>query len=108
MKNAIPALIVAALLLVPVPALAVEQTVTLKVNGMSCASCPYQVQSALKRVNGVKAATASLENGNAVVTFDDAVTNVAALTAATTSVGFPSVAAGADQTKASTKKRGSQ
>lgn len=78
------------LMLMTMPVYAGEQTVTLKVTGMTCASCPYQVQGALKRVDGVKAATANLEQNNAVVTFDDAVVNIAALTKATTDAGFPS------------------
>lgn len=75
----------------PMMAVAEDQSVTLKVTGMTCSSCPYQVQSALKRVQGVKAATATLATHEAVVQFDDAVTNVAALTKATTEAGFPSV-----------------
>ena len=90
MRNILAALTVALLVFLPQTAFADEQTVTLKVSGMTCASCPYQVQSALKRVTGVKAASASLENGNAVVTFDDAVTNIAALIKATGDAGFPS------------------
>lgn len=91
MNKLIGVLIGVILLLSPLTALAEDQTVTLKVDGMTCASCPYQVQSALKRVEGVKAAVANLQKHNAVVTFDDAVTNVAALTKATTDAGFPSV-----------------
>jgi len=71
-------------------AIAAEQTVTLKVDGMTCASCPYQVQHALKNVDGVKTAQASLETHEAVVVFDDGVTQVAALIAATKNAGFPS------------------
>lgn len=91
MKKLYGVLIGVVWLLVPLTALAEEQTVTLKVDGMTCASCPYQVQSALKRVDGVRAAVANLEKRNAVVTFDDAVTSVAVLTKATTDAGFPSV-----------------
>ena len=84
-------LVLGAWLFSPLSAAAAEQTVTLKVDGMTCASCPYQVQSALKRVRGVKAAVANLEKRNAVVTFDDAVTSVAELTKATADAGFPSM-----------------
>jgi mercuric ion binding protein len=84
------ALVCGVLMLKVMPVYAGEQTVTLTVTGMTCASCPYQVRSALKRVDGVKAATANLERHNAVVTFDDAVTDIAALTKATTDAGFPS------------------
>lgn len=71
-------------------AFAAEQTVKLDVKGMSCASCPYQVESALKGVDGVISAKASLEEKSAVVKFDDAKTNIEALTKATENAGFPS------------------
>jgi mercuric ion binding protein len=80
----------AALIVVPFTASAEQQTVKLKVDGMSCSSCPYQVKSALKRVEGVIAASASLDTKEAEVTFDDAVTDIAALTEATANAGFPS------------------
>jgi mercuric ion binding protein len=79
-----------ALIAMPTTLLAAEQTVILKVDGMTCQSCPYQVKSALKRVEGVITASASLETREAEVTFDDAITNIAALTQATTNAGFPS------------------
>lgn len=80
-----------ALIVMPMTLLAAEQTVILKVDGMTCQSCPYQVKSALKRVEGVITASASLQTREAEVTFDDAVTNIAALTQATTNAGFPSM-----------------
>ena len=79
-----------ALIGMPMTLMAAEQTVILKVEGMTCQSCPYQVKSALKRVEGVITASATLETREAEVTFDDAVTNIAALTQATTNAGFPS------------------
>jgi mercuric ion binding protein len=71
-------------------ALAGEKIVTLKVDGMTCASCPYQVKAALKKVEGVESATVSIETSEAVVSFDDSQTSVASLTEATTNAGFPS------------------
>ncbi|RME97591.1 MAG: mercury resistance system periplasmic binding protein MerP [Alphaproteobacteria bacterium] len=71
-------------------AVAGEQTITLAVKGMTCASCPYQVEAALKHVDGVKAIEVSLERGQAIVTFDDGRTTVALLTKATAEAGFPS------------------
>ncbi len=79
-----------ALISMPMTLIAAEQTVILKVDGMTCQSCPYQVKSALKRVEGVINASASLETREAEVTFDDAVTNIATLTKATMNAGFPS------------------
>ena len=72
------------------PANAAEKTVTLKVDGMTCASCPYMVRKSLIRVDGVKDAKVSLQTRLAVVTFDDARCNVEKLTKATFEAGFPS------------------
>jgi periplasmic mercuric ion binding protein len=66
------------------------QTVTLSVPGMTCSTCPIQVKTALSRVPGVSAASASLEKKEAVVTFDERRTNVEALRNATAGIGFPS------------------
>ena len=69
---------------------AAPRTVTLAVEGMTCASCPYQVEAALKKVDGVTHIEVSLSDKGAVVTFDDAKVDAAALTKATTVAGFPS------------------
>lgn len=79
-----------AALLASSAALAGERTVTLTVDRMTCASCPYIVKQALTRVSGVKRADVSFEEKSATVTFDDTVTKVAGLTKATVDVGFPS------------------
>ena len=71
-------------------ALAAEQMVTLAVENMTCFSCPYIVKQSLTRVDGVRAVDVSLEEKKAVVQYDDARTNVEALTAASTKYGFPS------------------
>lgn len=81
---------VSAALLASSAALAGERTVTLAVDKMTCASCPYIVKQALTRVSGVKQADVSFEEGSATVTFDDAVISVVGLTKATADVGFPS------------------
>ena len=77
-------------LLVGAAATAAERTVTLAVDGMSCASCPYIVRTVLQEVPGVTRAEVSYAEKMAVVTFDDAEATVAALTEATAGVGFPS------------------
>lgn len=74
-------------------AFAGEQTVTLAVDGMTCASCPYQVEAALKKVNGVSSIEVSLAQRQAVVTFDDEKADIAVLTKATAEAGFPSTLA---------------
>jgi mercuric ion binding protein len=73
-----------------VAATAAGRTVTLAVDGMTCASCPYIVRTVLREVPGVARAEVSYAEKTAVVTFDDARTTVAALTQATADVGFPS------------------
>ncbi len=66
------------------------KTVTLSVPDMSCSTCPIQVKKALSRVPGVSNATASLEQKDAVVTYDESKTNVEAMMKATADIGFPS------------------
>jgi mercuric ion binding protein len=75
-------------------ALAGEQTVTLNVDNLFCASCPYIVKQTLAGIPGVNEVEVSYKEKTAVVTFDDNQTDVAALTAATTDAGFPSRPAG--------------
>jgi len=82
---------------ITMPAHAAERSVTLKVEGMTCPACPYQVKRSLTKIPGVRAAEVSLETKQAAVTYDDAETNVAALTAATASAGFPSALVNEDQ-----------
>lgn len=74
------------------PVWAATQTVTLSVPGMTCAACPLTVKQALSKVQGVTKAEVSYEKRQAVVSFDDAKTNVQALTKATADAGYPSTA----------------
>ncbi len=69
---------------------AATQTVTLAVPGMTCPACPITVKRALSRVDGVIKTEVSFEKREAVVIFDDAKTNVQALTKATENAGYPS------------------
>ena len=71
-------------------ALAAERTVTLAVQKMFCADCPFIVRKSLEAVPGVAKATVSYKDKTAMVTYDDARVDVSALTAATTNAGFPS------------------
>lgn len=82
--------VAAALLLLAGPAWVASKTVTLAVPGMTCATCPITVKKALTKVAGVTKVDVDLDNLQAVVTFDDAKTTVAALTKATTDAGYPS------------------
>lgn len=79
-----------ALVVVTAPVWAAMQTVTLSVPGMTCATCPITVKKALRKVEGVSKIDVNLENLEAVVTFDDAKTNVQTLTKATENAGYPS------------------
>lgn len=80
----------AAFWLTAAPAFAGERTVTLIVENMTCASCPYIVQKTLARVPGVTNVAVSSEEKTAVVTFDDERADVAALMTATAAMGYPS------------------
>jgi mercuric ion binding protein len=68
---------------------AAERTVRLAVDGMWCAGCSYIVKQTLASVPGVTQVDVSMAEKAAVVTFDDAKTDVAGLTEATAGVGFP-------------------
>jgi mercuric ion binding protein len=78
-----------ALLAVPAIAWAGEQTVTLAVENMTCATCPVAVRSALKRVPGVKDVAVDFDRKIAVVVFDDGLATPEKLAAASRSAGFP-------------------
>lgn len=90
MKATLRTVILAGTLLTATSVFAGEQTVTLEVSGMTCASCPYIVKQTLAAVEGVTAVDVSFAEKSAVVTYDDSKTEVVALTAATGDMGFPS------------------
>ena len=71
-------------------AFAEEKTITLAVQNMYCADCPFIVKKSLERVPGVAKATVSFKDKTAIVTYDDSKADVTALTAATTKAGYPS------------------
>ena len=66
------------------------RTVTLSVPGMYCAVCPITVRKALEKVSGVSKVNVSFEKKEAVVTFDDAKTNIKALEDAAFEAGYES------------------
>ena len=90
MNRTLGAIGLAVALLAGGAALAAERTVTLAVDNMYCDACPYIVQQSLARVDGVGHVAVSYEKKTATVTFDDAKTTLATLTAATTRAGYPS------------------
>ncbi len=75
-------------------AIAAEQSVTLRIENMFCASCPYIVHQTLVGVPGVSHVEISYHRAAAVVMavvdYDDTKADVTALTTATSDVGFPS------------------
>lgn len=82
--------VIGTLSLIPSAVLATERTVTLAVQNMSCSACPFTVRSSLQAVTGVKTVSVSLKTETATVTYDDAKTDIRALTSATTNAGYPS------------------
>ncbi len=83
-----------AIMLSPWAVQAAEKTVVLNVDNATCELCGPIVKKTLSRVSGVKAVelkeTSASSGVVATVTFDDAVTNVPTLIAATTNAGYPS------------------
>ena len=55
---------------------------------MTCASCPYIVESAMRGVNGVITVSADADTRTALVIFDDAITNAEEIAFASTSAGY--------------------
>jgi mercuric ion binding protein len=70
-------------------ALAGERTVTLAVDNMTCASCPYIVKSSMAAVPGVAMVAVSFQAKTATVTFDDVKTNPDAIATASMNAGYP-------------------
>jgi Cu+-exporting ATPase len=64
------------------------QTLTLPVEGMSCASCVLRVEKALKKVDGVSSATVNLASEKATIEFDTAKSTVEQLQGAVADSGY--------------------
>jgi copper chaperone len=64
------------------------ETITLKVNGMTCQGCVRSVKHVLERVPGVLAAEVDLERGQARVQVDQARLAPGALKAAIEEAGY--------------------
>jgi mercuric ion binding protein len=71
------------------PAVAADQTITLSVDKMYCATCPLTVQAAIQKVPGVKSVKVDYKTKSAVVVFDAGKTTAEAVAAASTNVGYP-------------------
>lgn len=70
-------------------AIAAERTVTLAIQNMTCASCPYIVRESMSAVDGVKKVDVSFKSKTATVTFDDAIITVSAIADASERAGYP-------------------
>lgn len=77
-----------ALLLSAAPASAAQQSVTLKVPDMVCASCPYIVRHALSAVPGVEKVAIDLDARAARVTYDPGRTSPERLAKAVHDAGY--------------------
>lgn len=71
-------------------AFAAEKTITLAVENMTCATCPYTVKRSLTATPGVVSVEVSFADKTAKVAYDDEKTDAQKLTAATTNAGYPS------------------
>jgi len=60
-------------------AFAAERTVTLTVQNMYCADCPFIVKKSLEGVPGVAKATVSYKDKTAIVTYDESKVDLKAL-----------------------------
>jgi len=90
MNKLLASVTLAVSILVSSATFAAEKTITLAVNNMYCADCPFIVRKSLEAVPGVSKAVVSYKEKTAVVTYDDTRTDVTALTRATTEAGYPS------------------
>ncbi|MCF3592742.1 cation transporter [Rhodobacteraceae bacterium LMO-12] len=70
------------------PVFAAEQTVTFSVPGMTCASCPFIVESAMSGVEGVIQVSADSDSRTAIVVFDDAIATAETIASASKAAGY--------------------
>lgn len=66
-----------------------QQTVTLDIENMTCALCPFTVRAAINRIEGVALVEVDFSKKTAEVTFDDTITNTASVAKASTHAGYP-------------------
>ena len=90
MKLILALAILATTVMFTVPSTAAEQTIKLSVPGMNCASCPYMVEQAISKVDGIKSVEATMDDRTATVIFDDVLATVSEIQAATASIGYAS------------------
>lgn len=64
------------------------ETITLKIDGMTCGGCVKSVQRVLNELAGVQQAEVSLNPAQAIITFNSAEISTAALIEAIEDAGF--------------------
>jgi copper chaperone len=64
------------------------ETIQLNVSGMSCGHCKTAVENALRRQQGVRAATVDLQRNTAEVEYDPSAVSPQTLTAAVAEEGY--------------------
>lgn len=64
------------------------QTVEFSISGMTCASCEEHVNHQVNKLAGIIKSTASFENGNAIVEFDNSKTSIAEIEQAILATGY--------------------
>ena len=65
-----------------------NQTITLPVEGMTCASCVARVEKTLKKIDGVETANVNLATENVTFSFDPSKTDLAAMATAVEEAGY--------------------
>lgn len=64
------------------------QTVEFSISGMTCASCEEHLNHEVNKLSGIIKSTASYENENAIVEFDNSKTNIAEIEKAINGTGY--------------------
>ena len=85
--------------------MALDQTQTLSINGMTCGGCAARVEKALRSVPGVTEVSVNLASDTAMVTYPQGALQIDALTKATSDIGYPATAATKDTTQNQAVKR---
>lgn len=65
------------------------RTASFAVDGMTCATCPIAVRTAMSRVDGVRSVEVDFASKRATVTYDPARATPEVIAAASTSAGYP-------------------
>jgi copper chaperone CopZ len=64
------------------------QTTEFKINGMTCSGCEEHVKQEINKLTGIIQTTASYENGNAIIEFDQAQTGIEEIEEAIEKTGY--------------------